>query len=340
MTATAEESAGLSRRRFLAYAIAAPTVVAAARWADAAGPAGGGTDPQPLPSAPGAADVYDLNDMLTDSTRPTANMITVTMNKDGSASFELPRVETGQGITTSTAMIIAEELGLPVGKVHVTLADARPELMWNQFTAGSNTTISTYLPIRSAAAAAKQQMLLAAARELGVDVGDLTADDGVVHAPDGRTMTYGDLAEKAAVTETREIEVELGAPPAFKVIGKPHNRVDAHDAVTGRKHYAMDMHVRGALPTMVCRPPTIKGTVKRVRNIAAVRRMPGVTDVGVISTGVAVRARTFGQCIDAIRALKVSWNPGTVDKESDHTLLKELKANELPFGDQTGNPAA
>src|SRR3954447_16057464 len=224
MTARAEETTGISRRRFLVYAIAAPTVVSVARWADAS--VGGGENPQPVTSAPGMADTYDLNDLLTDSTKPTADMITVTVHKDGTASFALPRVETGQGVTTSTAMLIAEELDLPVSKVHVTLADARPELQWNQFTAGSNTTISTYTPIRSAAAAAKQQMLLAAARELGVSVGDLRTDQGVVHAPDGRTMTYGDLAEKAAVTETREIEVQLAPASTFKVIGKPHNRVD------------------------------------------------------------------------------------------------------------------
>src|SRR5207248_7793033 len=117
----------VSRRRFLAYVIAAPTVVAAVRWADAAD-AGPGlrTDPKPIPSAPEKPDVFDLNDFLTDATKPTANMITVTMHKDGTASFALPRVETGQGITTSTAMLIAEELDLPVRKVHVTLAGARP----------------------------------------------------------------------------------------------------------------------------------------------------------------------------------------------------------------------
>jgi isoquinoline 1-oxidoreductase subunit beta len=336
MTVTPE----VSRRRFLTYVVAGPTVIAAAKWADASPGLLGGTDMQPIPSAPGPADIHDLNDLLTDATKPTADMITVTVHKDGTASFALPRVESGQGITTSSAMLIAEELDLPVSKVHVTLADARPELQWNQFTAGSNTTISTYTPIRSAAAAAKQQMLLAAARELGVSVDDLRTDQGVVHAPDGRTMTYGALAGLAASSETKQVEVQLAAPSGFKVIGKPHNRIDAHDAVTGRKKYAMDLKVRGALPTMVCRPPTIKGTVKRVRNLAHVKQMLGVTDVAVISTGVAVRARTFGQCIDAIRALKVSWNPGTVDKESDQTLLKELKANELPFGDQTGNPAA
>src|SRR4051794_38086591 len=331
MTATAEEPTGLSRRRFLAYAIAAPTVVAAARWADASGPSGSGADPQPITSAPGAADVYDLNDLLTDSTRPTANMITVTVHKDGTASFALPRVETGQGITTSSAMIIAEELDLPVSKVHVTLADARPELKMNQFTAGSNTTISTYTPIRTAAAGAKAQLLDAAAHELGVDVSSLTVREGVVHAPDGRTMSYADLAEKAAASTTRPLEVTLKPTSAFTVVGRPQGRVDALEAVTGRKKFTLDHHVPGALPTMICRPPTIQGTPKRVRNIAAVKRMPGITDVAMISTGVAVRGRTFGECIDAVRALKVSWHPGTVDKESDKTFLAELKAAELPL---------
>ena len=49
-------------------------------------------------------------------------------------------------------MLIAEELDLPVEKVQVTLAPARPELVFNQLTGGSNTTISTYTPIRVAAA--------------------------------------------------------------------------------------------------------------------------------------------------------------------------------------------
>src|SRR3954465_283398 len=208
----------VTRRRFLAYVVAGPTVVAAARWADASPGLLAGTEMQPIPSAPGLADIHDLNDLLTDATKPTADMITVTVHKDGTASFALPRIETGQGITTSSAMLIAEELDLPVRKVHVTLADARPELKMNQFTGGSNPTISTYTPIRTAAAAAKQQMKATAARELGVPVERLTTRDGVVHAPDGRSMTYGELAEKSAVAETRQIEVALKAPSEFRVI--------------------------------------------------------------------------------------------------------------------------
>jgi len=59
--------------------------------------------------------------------------------------------------------------------------------------------------------------------------------------------------------------------------------------------------------------------------------MPGVTDVVMVDTGVAVRAATFGQCIDAVRALSVQWNPGSVEGESDDTVLARLKAAELPM---------
>ncbi len=326
------EQAGVtSRRRFLGYLIAAPTLVVAADltaesiFAPAAANAA-------VPSLPQPSDVVDLSDLLTYATVPTANLITVTMNTDGTASFAMPRVESGQGITTSTAMILAEELDLPVEKVHVTLADARPELLFNQFTAGSNTTPSTYTPFRVAAALARQQLLKAGAIALGDTVGNLVTKAGMVISTSGLgAIPFGDLATKAATSVTQTLTTTLKASSSFTVVGKPHNRVDALEAVTGRKVYAMDMVKPDALPTMICRPPTIKGTPRSVANAAEVKAMPGITHVETISTGVAVRGRTFGQCIDAVNALKVTWNPGTVDGESDATILAKLKAAEIPL---------
>jgi isoquinoline 1-oxidoreductase beta subunit len=93
----------------------------------------------------------------------------------------------------------------------------------------------------------------------------------------------------------------------------------------------MDMQVPNALPTMVARPPTINGTVVSVHNADAIKAMPGITDVTAVSHGVAVRAQTFGQCIDAIQALQVTWGPGTVDTQSDASVLAALKKAELPL---------
>ncbi|MFJ7068150.1 molybdopterin cofactor-binding domain-containing protein [Streptomyces sp. NPDC101115] len=327
----------LGRRRFLGYVLAAPTLTVAARIgtealaptpAAAAVPAAA---PAVVPSLPGPAEILDLNDLLTAAALPTANLITIRLDPDGTAHFALPRAEVGQGITTSTAMIVAEELDLPLDRVRVTLADARPELLFNQLTGGSNTTISTFTPVRVAAAVARDRLLRAAALELGEAVSTLTAKAGTITSAAGVRLSYGELAVRAAALTDTQVAVTLKDPDDFTVIGTAQRRLDALAAVTGRKTFAMDVQVPDALPTMVCRPPTINGTVRSVDNLAEVAAMPGITDVVSVSTGVAVRGRTFGQCIDAVRALQVTWGPGTAEGASDATVLEKLRRAELPL---------
>lgn len=321
---------GMGRRRFLGYVLAASTLTVAAELGETA--LAPDEAEAVVPSLPGPAEIYDLNDMLTHAAVPTANLITIRIDPDGTASFALPRAEVGQGISTSSAMLIAEELDLPLERIRVTLADARPELLFNQLTGGSNTTISTFTPIRVAAAVARGRLLKAAALELGVALDTLTAKAGVITSTaTGSSLTYGELAAKAASMTTSQESVTLKGPGDFQVIGTARSRVDARDAVTGRKRFAMDLRVPGALPAMVCRPPTINGAVRSVVNLAEVRAMPGITHVVTVSTGVAVRGRTFGQCIDAVRALKVSWGPGSAEGASDATIRDELRRAELPL---------
>ncbi|MBJ7356810.1 molybdopterin cofactor-binding domain-containing protein [Nocardioides sp.] len=325
---------GIGRRSFVGYVLAGTTLVAAADLTL------GAPARAVVPSGPQVAELYDLNDFITDTCRPTANLITITVRTDGTAHFALPRSENGQGIVTSTAMIIAEELDLPVDKVEVTLADARPELLFNQLTGGSTTTTSTYTPIRVAAAVARNALLDAAAVVLGDEAANLVAKGGVIQNRAGDSVTYGELAEAAAVTRPRRSEVTLKDTAAFRVIGTGQGRTDARDAVTGRKTFTTDLEVKGALPTMVCRAPTLNGTPQRLNNKAKILRMPGVKNVAVVDTGVAVRARTFGQCIDAIRAMDVDWNPGPVAGQSDEDIVRELRAAELPMAPVPDNPLA
>src|SRR6476619_5408650 len=167
-----ESPRGITRRGAIGILVAAPTLVAAARWGVAPAQAAVPTTQQPV-------DSYDLSDLLTDSARPTFSLITVTVNPDGTASFDLPRAEVGQGLTTSFAMVIADEMELPIQKVKVTLADAKPELVWNQLTGGSNSMYALYEPVRTAAASARDQAGRTAARELGVSVASFFFDDGV-----------------------------------------------------------------------------------------------------------------------------------------------------------------
>lgn len=315
-------SGGLGRRHFLGYLVAAPTLAVAVQYGwDATRP----REAEAAPSPPQPEEIFDLGDAQTLAAAPTSGLITVQVNQDGTASFAVPRAEVGQGMTTAVAMMIAEELDLPLDKVRVTLADARPELLMNQLTGGSNSMRSIYVPVRTAAAIARQQLVATAARQWGVPASALTTENGQVTHADGRTATYGSLAEAAASPRTTLVEAGLKSPSEFTILGTPRDRIDAHAIVTGRKTFGTDLQVPGAKPTMVRRPPTINGTVVAVRNAGTVRTMPGVTDVAVIEDGVAVRGETFGQCVDALRALDVEWGPGPVAGESDATVLAKLK---------------
>ena len=111
--------------------------------------------------------------------------------------------------------------------------------------------------------------------------------------------------------------IELKDSGDFTILGTGQGRIDALDIVTGRKQFTMDLPVPNALPTMVARPPTINGVPVSVNNEADILGMPGVTDVAVLPNGVAIRAATQGQCIDAIQEIDVTWGPGTVDGLSD-----------------------
>ncbi|MGH3994668.1 MAG: molybdopterin cofactor-binding domain-containing protein, partial [Pseudonocardiaceae bacterium] len=179
-------------------------------------------------------------------------------------------------------------------------------------------------------AAIRARLVTAAARRWGVPANTLTTRDTMVIAPDGRTATYGSLSADAARVLVPAVSPTPKDPSRFQVIGRPTSRVDARDIVTGRAKYTLDLDVPGAKPTVLARPPTIKGTVRSVDDSAA-RGMPGVLAVTTIPTGVAVTAETFDQALKARDALRIIWNPGPLAGQSDADIRARLRAGVPPF---------
>jgi isoquinoline 1-oxidoreductase subunit beta len=320
------------RRRFLTYLVAAPTLaVATTIGAESAAPS---RAQGAVPSPPAPADILDLGDVLILAGKPTSGLLVLRIDEEGTVHFRLPRAEVGQGLTTAIAMLVAEELDTPLANVRVQLDDARPELLFNQLTGSSNSIRSLYGPVRHTAAAARARMVATAAREWDVKPEALSVREGVITGPGGRRASYASLATAAAGERTEELSGERTAtkPEAdHSLVGVPTSRIDARAIVTGQQRYTLDLDVPGAKPAMVRRPPTLNGTVESVRNEAAVRAMPGVLDVVVVETGVAVVAETFGQALDAKDALEVTWGKGTVDGLSDDGIRKKLRAATPPL---------
>jgi isoquinoline 1-oxidoreductase beta subunit len=316
---------GISRRRFLAYLVAAPllTVVVKA------------VDDTLLPladraeAALGVSNVVDLSDALTLAALPTAYLLKIEITPEGRAVVHVPRAEVGQGITTAMGIVAAEELDAGLDVVDVVLDDARPELLWNQLTGGSNSVHSLYTPMRTVAAAARARLVTAAARRFGVDARGLVTRDATVVAPDGRTATYGSLSAEAAQITTPDVPPTPKDPSRFTLIGQPTTRLDARDIVTGKAEYALDLPIAGA-PTVVARAPTIGGTWRAVDDSTA-RTMPGVLGIARIPSGVAVTAATFDQAQAARDALRITWDPGPNAGLSDAQIRSQLRAAAPPF---------
>ncbi|WP_436499006.1 molybdopterin cofactor-binding domain-containing protein [Actinokineospora sp. HUAS TT18] len=315
---------GVGRRRFLTFLVAAPTLTVAARL--------GGSDPvaEALPSLPSPAELLDLGDVINLASKVTSGLMVLRVDEDGGVRFELPRAESGQGIATTAAMIVAEELGARLGDVRVVLSDAKPEFMWNQFTAGSTGVRTLWAPLRSIAAAARARLITAAAQRWNVDPKSLTTRDSAVWTQDGKRADFGSLAAAAAATTTAAVSAAPKNAADYTLIGKPTGRVDARDIVTGKAEYAMDISVPGALATVVARPPTIKGTVVSFDDKAA-RAIPGVVAVTQIPSGVAVTAETVDLALKGRDALEIVWKNGPAVGLSDADVKAKLRAATAPL---------
>ena len=334
----ASAAPAISRRSLLAYAVSAPVMTVAAGFAaNLATPASANAA---LPLTPmDTVDSYDLADSIVQTSLPTMPLVTVAVGSDGRIRLDLPRLESGQGIATVCAMMIAEELDVPLGMVDVTSADARPALVFNQLTGGSSSVRCFDVALPLIAAAARARLLAAAAQQWGLPAASLAVAAGVVIAPDGRTASYGSLSASASLLP---LPTQALAKPAaqYKVIGKAAGRLDARDIVTGKKKFTMDQVVPNAMPTMLRMPSQIRGSVASVNNLGVVRGMPGVIDIVVVPRGgsvvpnppgVAVMAETFGQAWAAANALNISWGDGPLKGQSDETIQATLKNAIVPM---------
>jgi isoquinoline 1-oxidoreductase beta subunit len=326
--------AGISRRRLLTYLAATPTLSVAVRVADSiVGPdrAEAAEATSAASAAPAqVAEFVDFSDVLTLAAAPTQHLLVVEITTANRVVVRVPRAEVGQGITTAMAVLAAEELDARLADVDVVLEDARPELLFNQLTGGSNSVHALYLPMRVAAAGARARLVTAAAQRWGVAAGSLRTNDTTVIAPDGRTATYGELSIAAAQVLLPAVLPVPKDADDFELIGRPTTRIDARDIVTGGAKYTQDLAVPGALPCVVARPPTIRGTVATVDDVAA-RAIPGVVAVTSIPTGVAVVAQTFDQALKARDALRITWNPGPSVNLSDADIRSRLAGKLAPF---------
>lgn len=250
-----------------------------------------------------------------------------------------PRAEMGQGVHTTLAALVAEEMDIALADLRVEhgpasyayyngamLAESVPypatdqgwmarnvrdftevpaKFLGMQITGGSSSIPDGFEKMRNAGAAARHALVQAAARKLGVEAHSLKTADGAVIAPDGTALAYTELA-----TEVTDADLPSDPTPKhpneWKILGKSQDRVDMVSKCTGNAAFGIDIRLPEMLYATVRMNPRLGGPMESF-DAAAAGKMPGVEKIIDLGDGIAVIATNTWYAMQAAQAVEIGW---------------------------------
>ena len=194
---------------------------------------------------------------------------------DGRVTCFTGKIEMGQGIHTSLAMMLAEELDVPLASVDMIMGDTAL-CPYDGGTFGSRSTKYFGPPLRQAAAEARAILVRLASKRLGAAEDELATKDGAVHVvkSPSKKATYADLLGGKRIEVRLEKKPPIKAASKHSVSGKPTPRLDGRAKVTGEAKFAGDIRLPGMLYAAILRPPA-HGADFEAADTAAAEKFPG-----------------------------------------------------------------
>lgn len=274
-----------------------------------------------------------------------------------------PRADTGQGVYSALASLVAEELDVDLMKVRVIhgppsatyyneamLAEGLPFLitdkswvvgaarsaagvaakfMGMQGTGGSSSMPDGYVKMRRAGAAARNMLLQAAADKANIPIQDLKTSSGEVLLPIGGSYSYNELAEQAAAKTPAE-DLQLKPSSRWRYVGKSHGRVDMKDKLTAKTQYTIDMTMPGMVYATVVMNPKLEGPLKSLDDSAA-KAAKGVLKVvpftSTAGAGVGVIAESTWAAFRAAKLLQPVWGDSPYPLKSSAAMWTAIEGS-------------
>jgi len=191
---------------------------------------------------------------------------------DGRVSVFCSKIEMGQGIITSMAQMLAEELDVTLDSIDMVMGDTML-CPWDSGTTGSRSTKYYGPPLRRAGAEARAILLQLASEQLNITPERLVVKNGVVSDKMNAAskVTYAELV-KGKQIDRNISDVSIKSISEHTISGTPTMRTDARPKVTGEAKFAIDIILPGMLYAKVLRPPSHDATlvsvdVSKARNI-------------------------------------------------------------------------
>lgn len=269
----------------------------------------------------------------------------VKIGADGVVTAIVPYAEMGQGVSTTLAALVAEELDLPLATLIVEhgsangaygnraiVSDISPftsqsaptmNRLWNgiaaiaapmiglQVTGSSTSTRDAFDRMRQAAATARALLIEAASLELSVASAALSTSGGrVIHQSSGRSLSYGELAAKAAKLPLPS-QIKLKPKENWAILGQSQPRKDGLAKVTGAAVFGIDVDLPDMLHGTVIMAPRFgaKPSLINEEGAKAIKGYKGLVKIDTaFSHGVALIADNTWAAFKAADALKLEWS--------------------------------
>ena len=283
---------------------------------------------------------------------------------DNTITMAVPRAEMGQGVYTSIPQILAEELEVdmnqiqivhpqpesPYANTYVMPQNTEPRKAYASYsffekvasflpvvaTGGSTSIVDAYDHLRGVGATAREMLVHAAADKWGVSPKDCYAESGhVINKSTKEKLSYGSVAEAAAKVELSS-NPPLKAQKDFKIIGKPVQRLDIPEKVTGAAQFGIDARREGMVYAAIRHASYVGGTVNGVNNEDEVMKMRGVKKVVMLEDGLgaAVLADNTWRAKNAAMALDLDETANTLEEVSSadiSNMLNDIIDNDEMF---------
>ena len=299
----------------------------------------------------------------------------IKITKDNQITIMIPRAEMGQGVATTLAALVAEELDVEMASIKTELApasyayynsamlaDGAPLAHYNrsmlanimrssmaglgkllglQVTGGSSAIADAFDKLREAGATARETLKLAAETKSGAAIDQMKTENGKVILPDGKSFTYGELAEAAAKLSPPK-SVSLRDPSKWKILGKSVPRTDIVAKSTGAPLFGIDVDLPDMVYATVRMNPRLGGGMikfngdkaKKVKNVIDVIDMTAPENEA-FGGGFAVIATNTWAAFQGADAVEVEWDKPPYPNETKEimgvieTALKEGDGDNL-----------
>jgi isoquinoline 1-oxidoreductase beta subunit len=246
----------------------------------------------------------------------------VAIDPAGTVTLTVSRSEMGQGIRTTFAMILADELAASWPRIMVRQADGDPKY-GDQITDASRSILVMERPLRLAAASVRQMLEAAAAQTWRALIADCRAvDHEVIHVPTARVLPYAQLVKTAMNLPVPNPEkLRLQDFSSRRYVGHAIPSIDMAAILKGKTPFGADVTFQGVRYASIERCPVYGGKVKSfdpagamaVRGVEKVIEIPanqapsGHLPLG----GIAVLASNSWAAFEGRKRLKIEWDLGS-----------------------------